>query len=150
VRRGHRGAGFTLVEICVCLSILALLFTLSSSALSSFLEMYYLNMYRRQIVSDLREAKHAAVKGGNYVACQFYKKDGSTSAYYTISSILPDTKEKLLSQATLNPWLDFVEDQEIRFSNSSFCLPGYLGSIYIQGRSGRLVGVVVSSMGRVR
>lgn len=145
-----RGAGFTLVEICVGLGVLSLLFLLAISSFNFFLEIHYLNSYKRQIVSDLREAKLRAASGGNYTSAYFYPQIGTTSAYYTLSYIKPDGTAFLYRQVELPLNLNFTSAKEIRFASSSFCMPGYLGSIYLAGRSGKTKRIVVSSTGRIR
>ena len=146
----RRGAGFTLVEICVGLGILSLLFLLATSSFSAFLEVHYLNAYKRQIVSDLREAKHRAVSGGNYSAAHFYPKLGAAPAYYTVTNVKPNGVETLPRRIELPRNLNFSAEKEIRFASSAFCMPGYLGSIYLIGRSGKTKRIVVSSTGRIR
>ena len=142
--------GFTLVELCVVLSVFALLLMLSISSFKIFVEVNYLSSFKRQIVSDLREAKHLAQKSGNYVSCHFYPENGGILARYTISTIKPDGEAILFKQVELPSLLNFTSEKEIRFASSSFCMPGYLGSIYLSAKSGKTKRIVVSSTGRVR
>jgi type II secretory pathway pseudopilin PulG len=145
-----RGAGFTLLELCICLGILGIVFPLTLQSFSSFLGANYLSVYRRQIISDLREAKQAAPYSGNFVSAKFYPKSGSAPASYAIVSVSPSGKETSLGNVKLPFALNFSQAKEIRFAPSSFCLPGYSGTVTLLLRSGKTSQVVVSSYGRIR
>ncbi|MFA4858909.1 MAG: prepilin-type N-terminal cleavage/methylation domain-containing protein [Candidatus Margulisiibacteriota bacterium] len=149
MRRRGGGAGFTLLELCVCLGIIGIALSLALQSFSSFLGANYLNVYSRQIVSDLRETKQAALSSGNYAAAKFYPKTSASPAYYAMVSVSPSGDETSLDNVELPANLTFSQEQEIRFAPSSFCQPGYSGTITLQARR-QNSQIVVSSCGRIR
>lgn len=150
MRGGRRGAGFTLLELCVGLGVLGVILLLVLQSFSSFLGANYLNVYCRQIVSDLRRIKPAAAVSGNYSAAKFYPKTGNRPASYALVHVNPSGNETSLGSVRLPANLDFSQAKEIRFAPSSFCLPGYSGTITLRWRNGKTTQVVVSSYGRIR
>ena len=117
--------GFTLIEVLIVLSILAISFALAYPALSRFSARLTLQAAARTLASDFRALQAAAV-----------------SKHRTLN-FQPE-------KATLPGGIKVVATSLIGFSPSGFTPPGGSGTWTLKNRLGDQKKIIVSSMGRVR
>jgi prepilin-type N-terminal cleavage/methylation domain-containing protein len=116
---------FTLIEILITISVLALLLSISFPAFTSFSTQLSLNSSAKALASELRAVQSQAVL-----------------EHKTLSLSLGDLK--------LPPGISPIKTSKISFSSSGCPPPGGSGTLILQNMLGKTRKIIVSSAGRVR
>lgn len=120
-----RKPGFSLIELLVVISVLAIVATLSLPTFSRFSASLSLEASAKTLVSELRALQSQAM-----------------SQHQTFSLNL--------AKLNLPQNIKFIKTSNISFASSGFPPPGGSGSLIMQNQFGRQKKIIVSSTGRVR
>ena len=116
---------FTLIEILIVISLLALLISISIPTFSRFSAQLCLNTSARALASELRRVQNQAILQ--------HKTLGLDSSKLSLPSGIKSKNECFVS-----------------FAASGFPPPGGSGTLILQNRLGQTRKIIVSSAGRVR
>ena len=125
--------GFTLIEILVALSIIAIILAFAYSLFPGYLASIRLNAAAAQVSSDLRSSQNSAKIEGITYTIEFF------TDYYLING----EKETALPAGVT------AEPQIFKFASSGFPEPEYSGTLILHCRD-KIKKVIVSSVGRIR
>ena len=117
--------GFTLVEILIVISILAVSLSISLPVFYSFSEALSLNASARTVASELRKLQSQAM-------------------------LVHETQSLDLASLNLPARITPTAISAISFSHTGNPPPGGSGTIVLENRFGKTKSIIVSSLGRVR
>ncbi|NQT29794.1 MAG: type II secretion system protein [Candidatus Saganbacteria bacterium] len=120
-----RRPGFTLVEILIVISILAVTLSISLPTFYSFSGQLSLNASARTVASKLRQLQSQAM-------------------------LVHETQSLNLASLNLPASIIPIAIGTISFSHTGNPAPGGSGTIILQNRFGKTKSIIVSSLGRVR
>ena len=117
--------GFTLIEILIVISVLALIFSITLPTLSTFSAELSLEASTKAVASELRNLQSRAI-------------------------LQHKTLSLDLSKLKLPLGVKNINACNLSFSSSGFPPPGGSGTVILQNKFGRTRKVILSSAGRVR
>lgn len=157
---GHRQRGFTIIELMITLSVLAVLVAIAAPSFSDLLERRKLHGAGEKLFADLMYAKTEAIKRNDTIRVSF-TGNGATWCYgmavdaacdCTAADCTIDGVLKVTNQDDF-PSVSVQADSTFDGSSTSFTpLRGAAnaGNLQFTVSTGSELGVVVSSFGRVR
>ncbi len=138
--------GFSLIEIIIAISIIAILFGFSISTLLGLSESISLSVAAREIATQLRLSQGLAQSMHKNHIIEFSK----SSSKYSVLRREYDGRTEIYKTFNLPKGINFKEDKTFEFSASGFPLPSKFGTITIESFRGGKRSIIVSSVGRVR
>ena len=147
-------SGFTLIELIIVLSILAILSSLTIPKYKKIIAYEKLDITAKQLVADLREGQQKALAQETNVQADFYRNINGTSTDVYILKILEKNGYKKYKSVTLPKDIQLVD---ARFGNnnmlctfSTFGKPTFNGHIKLENKNGQNLFVIVYQTGRIR
>ena len=148
--------GFTLVEVVVTLSILALMATISIPTYISWLPNHKMRTSVRQIYDDMNLAKMLAVRNNTNVVVKFSTLNNSYSIFLdTIGNnfSLDAGELEIRKGATLENGVNLYQTtlpaNSCAFNNRGLPVNASFGRIYLKNPSGLYLGVDLNAAGNI-
>ena len=148
--------GFTLAEVVITLSILALMATIAVPSFISWLPRHKLQTSVRQIYDDMNLAKLMAVRNNVNVVVQFVPNSNTYNIFLdTIGNnfSLDAGETKIRDGATLEPGVNLYQttlpSNSCAFNNRGLPVNSSFGQVYLTSPSGLYLGVDLSGAGGI-